>query len=77
MNMSSIRLREVLKLTLNCHVEYFYPVNLQHSSCKHVFSIKMKTVWILISWLHQKPAYLDLHCFLKRIQNVYSGSAVS
>ena len=23
-----------------------------------------KTVWILISWLHQKTAALDLHCFL-------------
>ena len=25
-----------------------------------------KTVWILISWLHRKPADLDLHCFHKR-----------
>ena len=74
MNMSNIRLREVLKLILNCHAKYIYPVNLQHSSCKHVFSIKSKTVWILISWLLMKPADLDLHCFLKRI---YSGSAVS
>ena len=27
----------------------------------------MKTVWILISWLRQKPADLDLHYFLKRV----------
>ena len=26
----------------------------------------MKTVWILISWLHQKPADLNPHCFQKR-----------
>ena len=24
-------------------------------------------VWIVISWLHQKPADLDLHCFLNII----------
>ena len=23
-------------------------------------------MWILISWIHQKPADLDLHCFQKR-----------
>ena len=27
----------------------------------------MKTVWILISWLHQKPADLDLQCFQKQM----------
>ena len=26
-----------------------------------------KTVWILISWLHVKPADLDLHCFPTRV----------
>ena len=25
--------------------------------------LALKTVWILISWLFQKPADLDLHCF--------------
>ena len=25
-----------------------------------------KTVWILIRWLHQKPADLDLNCFQKK-----------
>ena len=24
--------------------------------------VALKTVWILISWLFQKPADLDLHC---------------
>ena len=24
----------------------------------------MKKQWILISWLHEKPAELDLHCYL-------------
>ena len=27
--------------------------------------IEWKTVWILIRWLHQKAADLDLQCFLK------------
>ena len=27
-------------------------------------------LWILISWLHQKPADLDLHCFRKRVWNL-------
>ena len=30
-------------------------------------------MWILISWLHQKPADLDLHCFQKKWINL--GSA--
>ena len=29
----------------------------------------MKTVWLHIRWLHQKPAYLDLHCFQKEGNN--------
>ena len=44
---------------------FFYPVNQQLSSCIHVFSINGKTATILISWLHNKPADLDLHCFLR------------
>ena len=31
------------------------------------FQSERKTVRILIRWLHQKPAYLDLQCFQKRI----------
>ena len=31
------------------------------------FRAEWKTVWILIRWLHQRPADLDLHCFLKFI----------
>ena len=27
--------------------------------------VEWKTVWILISWLHQKPADLDQQCFKK------------
>ena len=29
-----------------------------------------KTVWIQVSWLHQKPADLELHCFQKRAKNL-------
>ena len=28
--------------------------------------LALKTVWILISWLLQKPADLDLHCFQEK-----------
>ena len=27
------------------------------------FQSESKTVWVLIRWLHEKPADLDLHCF--------------
>ena len=30
--------------------------------------MQFEKVWILISWLHQKPADLDLHCFQKSIK---------
>ena len=43
-------------------------VNLQHFSCKHVCSIRVEKLWILITWLHQKPTNLDLQCFSKRIK---------
>ena len=35
------------------------------------------SVQILISWLQQKPADLDLHCFLKRIKSVSAGQGLS
>ena len=54
----------------------FYPVYLQHCSCKHVFS-EWKTVWILIRWLHQKPADLDPQCFQKRINLGLSGQELT
>ena len=31
------------------------------------FFLWLQTVWILISWLHQKPADLDLHSFQKTV----------
>ena len=51
-----------------------FSVNLQHSSCKllHVISIRVETVCILIRWLSQKPADLDLQCFQK---GTVSGSS--
>ena len=35
-----------------------------------------KTVWILISWLHQKPADLDLHCFKKSLLEKLHGAHI-
>ena len=37
---------------------------------------KKTTVWILISWRHEKPADLDLHCFLKRVLSFEKKSYV-
>ena len=30
-------------------------------------------MWILINWLHQKPADLDLHYFHKRVYSLVVG----
>ena len=63
----------------SCHAEYYFmhntsphyiPVNMQHldsynmqpSSCKYTL-IEHKAVWILIRWLNQKAADLDVQCF--------------
>ena len=40
------------------------------------FKLKYKTVWILIRWLLQKPADLDLQCFQKRIDLVSARQGV-
>ena len=37
------------------------------------FRSERKTVWILIRWLHQKPADLDLQCFHKGINLSLAG----
>ena len=46
----------------------FYPVNLQHSSNKHVFTSILEKVVDpdQMRWLCQKPADLDLKCFFKK-----------
>ena len=36
-----------------------------HDILSQNYSYEWKTVCILISWLHQKPADLDVHCFHK------------
>ena len=68
------------------HTEYFYVL---HSSPIHIlltcsipvvsmyFQSEWKTVWILVRWLPQKPAYLDLQCFLKRIILHSSGQGLN
>ena len=38
--------------------KYYAPQFL--SSCKFAFSIRVENSWILIRWLHQKPADQDL-----------------
>ena len=37
---------------------------------QYSFMVGIKKVWILISWLHRKPAYLDLHCFLTNLSQI-------
>ena len=76
-----------LKNTIDpCHAELFYDLysspNVILLNCS--FSVRMyfisdsewKTVWILIRWLHQKPADLDLQCFQKRINHGSAGQSV-
>ena len=40
------------------------------------FQSEWKTVWILIRWLRQKPADLDLQCFQKRINPHSAGQGL-
>ena len=55
---------------LNNTPPHFIPANMQHSdscnmqpsSCKYTLT-EHKTVWILIRWLNQKSADLDVQCF--------------
>ena len=49
----------------------FILFNPQHSTSLY-FRSEWKSVWILVRWLHQKPADLDLQCykFQKRINPV-------
>ena len=57
----------------------FYPVE-QHCSESVYFQSEWKTVWILISWLHEKPADPDLHCnsvLKKQINPGVAGQGVS
>ena len=52
-----------------CHVEYYYilhPSLVFLSCCKHYHQLEWKTVQILIRYLCQKPADLDLQCFQNR-----------
>ena len=58
-----------------CHAEYFMyytPLQFLSFNCSiPVINMSLqaewKTVWILIRWLHEKPADLNLQCFQKRI----------
>ena len=44
---------------VNAILFFIFVLIIMNSQCHVVW----KTVWILISWLLQKPADLDLHCF--------------
>ena len=59
-----------------CHTENFYVLQFCQFFILLTCSIPIismylqaewKTMYILIRWLHKKPADQDLHCFLKRI----------
>ena len=57
-----------------CPAEYFYelhssPIFILLTCNMPVVRSEWKTVWILIRWLRQKPADLDLHCFKKKRTN--------
>ena len=67
-------------LTVYTALLNFYPVNLQHSSCKHVFSIRVENSvdpdQMAFRWLCQKPSDLDLQCFQKRINPGSAGQGL-
>ena len=77
-------LAQQVKSSLPGHAKYFYVLpfsilillagSIPVVSCtvSMYFQLEWKTVWILIRWLHQKPADLNGQCFQKRI---YPGSA--
>ena len=57
-----------------CHADIFMYHTPPLSACsipvvRIYFQSEWKTVWILISWLHQKSADLDLQYFLIRIMH--------
>ena len=53
-------------------------VNLQHGPVVSMhLHAEWKTVLIQISWLHQKPADLDLQCFQKRINSGSAGQGLN
>ena len=62
-----------INFELHCKVHYLlqsfqmYHVNQQYSSCKNVYIENQSTTKsvALISWLHVKLDYLNLHCFQK------------
>ena len=68
-----------------CHAEYFHVL---HSSSILIlltysipivslyFQSEWKTRWIPISWLHQKPADLDLQCFQEWINPGSAGQGL-
>ena len=41
------------------------------------FQSEWKTVWLLISWLRQRPADLDLQCFRNRKNWVAAGQGLT
>ena len=64
-----------------CNAEYFYvlpssPIfklfTCSISDISLYLQAEWKTVWILIRWLRQKPADLDLQCFEKKTINLGS-----
>ena len=69
-----------------CHADYLYVL---HSSLiiilltcrisvvRLYFQSEWKIVWILIRWLHQNPADLDLECFQNRINWALTRESLS
>ena len=57
---------EIFNLLVLVQVQNLYKVNKMlyfiFRLITVILLVALKTVWILISWLLQKPADLDLHC---------------
>ena len=55
---------------------FFYPINLQHLSSKHVFSIRMKNSMDPDQMASAEANDLDLQCFQKRINPGSAGQGL-
>ena len=64
-----VKIESHLPCRTSAILKYFCPLSSQSSNfIIHITSLcRWKTVWLQISWHHQKPADLDLHCFQKRV----------
>ena len=80
-NYRQMQIKSVAECSKGSILQYFRPSLSYHLSLRSLFCLflsngftqvllyiqsEWKTIWLLIRWLHQKPADLDLECFKKK-----------